>query len=210
MATSVSDILETLDYRPTFGIQLDMLQPPPGHPSDLVIKYRLGPGVSGPLEHYHPRITEVFEVESGMLDLKVDGQWQTLSPGHVLAVKPGQKHTFKNATREDTVILTYIEPHGGFAAFFTDLYFLVKARPFKNQWNLLFIAWYAQLEHKHRRDYLTVQPFRAMLRFYGGLAQLLGIRMPKFPETPIVRMRSMAGKGDTVIRRMEGENLEIE
>ncbi|MDX2285185.1 MAG: cupin domain-containing protein [Bacteroidia bacterium] len=188
-----SEILDDLDYRPTFGIRLRFLKPPAGHKADLVIEYNLSPGVSGPLPHFHPRLTETFEVIEGELDLMTDGRWQTLKPGQVLDVTPGHRHTFRNRSHQPTIILTYIEPHGGFLAFFTDLYLLVKAGNFRNHYNPVFVAWYAQLEHKHRKDFLSVQPFRLLLRTYGALAHALGIRMPD-PPRPIVKLWPMSAR----------------
>ncbi len=189
MATPI--ILDELDFSPTFGIKLRFLKPPAGHKADLVIEYNLAPGVSGPLPHLHPSITESFEVITGELDLMVDGKWQTLSPGKILEVTPGNRHTFRNRSKQPTVILTYIEPQGAFLAFFTDLYLIVKAGNYKNQYHPRFVAWYAQLEAKHRKDFHSIQPFRFLLHTFGSIAYAFGVRMPVSPG-PIVKLWPMS------------------
>ncbi|MDX2246787.1 MAG: cupin domain-containing protein [Bacteroidia bacterium] len=173
--------LEYLDYRPTFGIKMRIFKSDVTHRKDLGIEYTIAAGVTGPLEHYHPTLTETFEVLSGQLEIKVDGKWQGLVPGKQLAVHPYQKHTFRNSSSADVVIMTWIEPHGGFAEFFTDLWYLVKTGQYRSQWNLKFVAQYALLEKKHRKDFLSVQPYRFALRMYAAMVSLFGFRLPKFP-----------------------------
>lgn len=173
--------LEYLDYRPTFGIELKIIKPDPGHKADLGIEYTIQPGVSGPLEHYHTRLTETFQVISGQLEIKVDGKWQGLFPGKELDVKPFQKHTFRNSSSENVVIMTWIEPHGGFAAFFTDLWYLVHKGQFRTKFNPKFVMQFALLEQMHRRDYLSVQPFRFLLKVAAVFGKLIGVKLPDFP-----------------------------
>ncbi|MEZ4826528.1 MAG: cupin domain-containing protein [Bacteroidia bacterium] len=187
--------LEYLDYSPTFGIKLRIIKPTEAHRKDLGIEYTIAAGVNGPLEHYHPTLTETFEVLSGQLEIKVDGKWQGLVPGTTLAVKPFQRHTFRNKSSEPVVIMTWIEPHGGFADFFTDLWYLVHTGQYRTQWNLKFVAQYALLEKLHTKDFLSIQPFRFALRFYAGLVSLFGFRLPHFPTPEEVQKQQAAGRG---------------
>lgn len=200
MDNQETEILENLDYRPTFGLTLRMLKPPESHKSDLVIEYTFAPGVKGPLEHTHANIVETFEVLKGALHLKVSGKWTLLTPGRTIAVNPGEPHTFRNDHKQETVVYTYIEPHRGFATFFTDLYYLVHWGQYKTHFAPRFVAYFAQLEQLHKKDYRSVQPFRTMFQVVAAIAPWIGLRIPKFPPTPIVRLYPMNSQEQTRAR----------
>lgn len=42
--------------------------------------------------HVHQKMTEVYEVERGILRVHVDGETRTLEPGQSLTIHPGQIH----------------------------------------------------------------------------------------------------------------------
>ena len=56
----------------------------------------LPPGCVPPPPHVHPHQVEDYEVLAGRLELQVDGEWRTLTPGESASVPVGILHTFRN------------------------------------------------------------------------------------------------------------------
>src|ERR1044071_1085199 len=64
----------------------------------------IAPGGHLPSAHKHPNQTERFEITSGTLTLKVDGQKIEAKAGDVITIEPGQSHNFWNKTDQDVKI----------------------------------------------------------------------------------------------------------
>jgi quercetin dioxygenase-like cupin family protein len=54
-----------------------------------------------PVEHYHPRQEERFEVLAGSLGVRIEGEEQTLRTGETLVVPAGTTHAMWNAGDEE-------------------------------------------------------------------------------------------------------------
>lgn len=62
------------------------------------------------MAHMHPYQTETFEIVSGSVAFKVDGETVTAVPGDVVTVEPGQAHKFWNAGETEAVFRTEVRP----------------------------------------------------------------------------------------------------
>ncbi|MXR52897.1 cupin domain-containing protein [Halovenus sp. WSH3] len=71
-----------------------------------------GPGYDGPPAHYHEQSVELFDVESGALTMRLDGDTRTAATGDTLRVEPGVVHTFSNDTDERALVTTEIHSPG--------------------------------------------------------------------------------------------------
>ena len=74
---------------------------------------RLGPGGSGggnAMAHIHPKTDETFTVQSGLLNVAIDGQMHQLRPGETMTVPRGKQHFFRNADKGDTLATIRFTP----------------------------------------------------------------------------------------------------
>ncbi len=72
-------------------------------------------------EHFHPTLTERWEVLDGTADVKVDGRWHqlTAADGPVL-VAPGVRHELRNRGDRQAHLRTEVTPPGRLEAFLTE------------------------------------------------------------------------------------------
>jgi len=64
--------------------------------------------------HVHPNQTERFEIESGTIAFKLDGETVVAGPGESVVVPPGSSHKFWNAGETEAVFVTEVRPALGF------------------------------------------------------------------------------------------------
>ena len=64
--------------------------------------------------HVHPNQTERFEIESGTIAFKLDGETIVAGPGESVVVPPGSSHKFWNAGETEAVFVTEVRPALGF------------------------------------------------------------------------------------------------
>jgi len=62
----------------------------------------------------HPEQTERFEIESGSVAFKLDGETIVAGPGESVVVPPGSSHKFWNAGETEAVFVTEVRPALGF------------------------------------------------------------------------------------------------
>jgi quercetin dioxygenase-like cupin family protein len=87
------------------------------------------PGSTAPPPHVHPSQTEEFELLEGPFELLVEGEWRALRIGERAAVAPGILHTFRNASKEETVVVRNVHrPAGRFEEFIEAVHRLVSTR----------------------------------------------------------------------------------
>ncbi len=72
-------------------------------------------------EHYHPTLTERWEVVEGSARVKVDGVWHelTAADGSVL-VRPGVRHELRNTSGTQAYLRCEITPPGRLQEFLTE------------------------------------------------------------------------------------------
>jgi quercetin dioxygenase-like cupin family protein len=72
-------------------------------------------------EHFHPTLTEYWEVLEGTAEVKVDGHWRelTAADGRVL-VAPGVRHELRNASGSQARLRCEVTPAGRLEEFLTE------------------------------------------------------------------------------------------
>lgn len=70
----------------------------------LRMKLLFAPGADGPPPHIHTGFDELYAVEEGRIDLRVDGKTHTLGPGDELNIPKGVPHKPSNPYDEPAVI----------------------------------------------------------------------------------------------------------
>ena len=72
-------------------------------------------------EHFHPTLTETWEVLDGVAEVRLDGTWRTLTPadGAVL-VNPYVRHELKNSGDATTALRCWVTPAGRLEEFLTE------------------------------------------------------------------------------------------
>lgn len=99
--------------------------------------YYLAPGgfAVGRIDHVHPRQEERFDVRSGRLGVRIDGDEWTATAGTRFAILPETPHTVWNAGRDEMHAVIEIRPALDLESFFETTYGL--ARDGKtNRWGL--------------------------------------------------------------------------
>jgi quercetin dioxygenase-like cupin family protein len=72
----------------------------------------MGPGAHLP-EHFHPTLTERWEVLEGTAGVKVDGRWHELTAADdPVLVAPGVRHELRNTSDEQARLRTEVTPAG--------------------------------------------------------------------------------------------------
>ncbi|MEJ2860326.1 cupin domain-containing protein [Actinomycetospora flava] len=79
---------------------------------DFVFSAVLPPRHAGPPAHRHRRETEVFTVETGLLEVRLGRERRLLQPGETVAVPPGTTHAFANPFDEPVRLRTVETPAG--------------------------------------------------------------------------------------------------
>lgn len=78
----------------------------------------LGEGAVVAAAHVHPGQQERFEVRSGSIRLRSEGQEELLSAGDVRTIEPGTTHSWGNAASGETVVTVRLTPALRSEAFF--------------------------------------------------------------------------------------------
>ena len=69
-------------------------------PEELEVEVRYEPGGKPPPKHFHPHQDEHFEVLTGTLSFRVDGDERTLAAGETIDIPRGKVHQVWNAGGE--------------------------------------------------------------------------------------------------------------
>lgn len=103
----------------------------------LRFDYYLAPGgfAMGKIDHVHPQQTERFDVRSGRLGVRVDGDEWTATPGTRFAVLPETPHTVWNDGPETLHAVVELRPALRIAGLFETMYGLARAGQ-TNRWGL--------------------------------------------------------------------------
>ena len=103
-------------YDPIHRVSMDFEREGEG----LWVTTRLEPGGHLP-EHFHPTLSETWEVVDGSAGVKLDGAWRelTASDGPVL-VEPGVRHALRNTSGATAHLRTWVTPPGRLEEFLTE------------------------------------------------------------------------------------------
>ena len=73
-----------------------------------VFEFTMEPGANGASPHIHRKLTEIFYVVEGEVELMAGNQKTLGRPGSLLLVPPGQVHGFSNsATQRSTLLILF-------------------------------------------------------------------------------------------------------
>lgn len=115
---------------PAIGAQIAFRTAPRNvDPNDsLVFDYYLEPGgfAVGRMDHVHPNQEERFEVKSGRLTVRIDGDEWTATPGTRFAIPSGTPHTVWNQHTEPVHAVVEITPALSIARFLETMYGLAR------------------------------------------------------------------------------------
>lgn len=106
-------------------------------PDALQFDYYLQPGgfAVGRIDHVHPRQEERFDIRSGQLGVRIDGDEWTATAGTRFAVLPETPHTVWNDGRDEMHAVVEIRPALNIKAFFETMYGLARDGR-TNRWGL--------------------------------------------------------------------------
>jgi quercetin dioxygenase-like cupin family protein len=96
---------------PVTGERAIVLEAPQDSPERrLVAELHVSPGGAVAGEHYHPAITERFEVIEGRLGVSLDGRRSTLGAGEAVEVAPGRWHDWWQEGEGKAVVRVEVTP----------------------------------------------------------------------------------------------------
>lgn len=81
-------------------------------PGALEVEATYGPGGSAPPKHFHPSQDEHFEVLSGAIQVRVDGEERELRPGEAIEIARGSVHQMWNPGTEPARVRWQTAPAG--------------------------------------------------------------------------------------------------
>jgi mannose-6-phosphate isomerase-like protein (cupin superfamily) len=140
----------------------------------------IAPGFTGPPVHIHPTAEESYAVESGTLDVFVDGAWRELRAGESVTVPAGKPHTLRNPHAGEVRLLNVHKPALDFERFFRRLHALlvsgkVKGLPPRDLRSVMHLS---MLFVEHKQEIVSVKPPRAVMGLMAFLGRLLGFKLP--------------------------------
>lgn len=83
-------------------------------------------GAKGPVEHYHTRQEERFEVISGVMHAEVGGREVRLEPGQSVVIPPGTRHRWWNGGQEELHVIAEVRPALQVERFFETIFGLAR------------------------------------------------------------------------------------
>jgi len=140
----------------------------------------LGRTFAGPPLHVHPNAEESYAVQSGTLEVCVDGEWRQVKAGESVTAPAGTPHTLRNVSDSEVRLVNVHKPALDFERFFRRLHALVcsgKAKlPPKDFGSLVLIS---MLFVEHEREIMSVKPPHAVMRVFALLGRMLGYKLPE-------------------------------
>jgi quercetin dioxygenase-like cupin family protein len=138
-----------------------------------------GPDSTEPVEHFHPRQKERFEIVSGAVTVRLNGEQRELRGGDTLEVPPGAVHAIWNACTEQAHVVWQTRPALKTESLFETIWGLAsdgklgrdgKPSPLRG----------AVLAREYRDEFLLAKPPAAVQTIVFGLlapiGRLLGYR----------------------------------
>jgi quercetin dioxygenase-like cupin family protein len=128
--------------------------------------------------HVHPHAEESYEVVDGEIEVRVDGEWATLTAGERRVVPPDTPHSFRNET--DAVVLNVHSPALRFEEFFRSFHRLKIERgvemPPRGPKSAVLLA---MLLVEHEAEQVVVSPPHWVFRGLARVGHRLGYRLPE-------------------------------
>jgi quercetin dioxygenase-like cupin family protein len=97
------------------GERVVMLTDPEAHPEKVLVAHLfVTPGGRVAAEHFHPTLTERFQVIRGQVGFLIDGEERVLGPGDHATVPPGTRHDWWQVGPETAEVVVEVDPGDGF------------------------------------------------------------------------------------------------
>ena len=136
----------------------------------LLCRLEVVPG-GGNVMHYHTTFTERFEVETGQLNVSVDGQEHVLRSGESALVPKFVHHRFYNTSDEPVTALIEIRPARHFEKSLRIAYGLASDGKVNAQ-SLPRNIWHLALLFQLGEGYVAGMPLVVQKALFGGLARV--------------------------------------
>jgi quercetin dioxygenase-like cupin family protein len=121
---SVGDVIEN----PVTGETMTFLRTGTETAGQLLrIDMAVRPGGFVATEHIHPHQEERFQITSGHITLRVDGEERRYSAGEHITIPAGTPHVWWNSGKDDLRVILEFRPAGRFAEFVTTFFALARA-----------------------------------------------------------------------------------
>jgi quercetin dioxygenase-like cupin family protein len=88
----------------------------------VLIETTVAPNGAVAAEHVHPYQSERFEILSGKVEFKLDGETMVARANDVVMVEPGAAHRFRNISEEEVRFLTEVRPALSFETFLETMF----------------------------------------------------------------------------------------
>ena len=115
-------VIETL-LNPVTGESMDILE---SSDERFVIKYALKPRGRIPLEHFHPNVSQEFEVRSGEMHVTVNGEHIAIKAGESRIAPASARHFQWNPHDEEVIAIETYRPASRNHHFFKTLFALAQ------------------------------------------------------------------------------------
>lgn len=123
------------------------------------MRVTLPPSPVTPPSHIHPRQQETYSVESGQLEVQLDGAWRPLDAGQSVTVPPGHVHTFRNRSGANVQFLSVHSPALSYEHYLERLYWLMAMNRIRNSRQLSSLLYLSLLWSEHRQDQILAGRF---------------------------------------------------
>lgn len=81
-----------------------------------------GGGAKGAPIHIHPKQTERFSIQSGVMEYQLNGKMGHVHAGDTVVIPPGTPHTFRNPSHDEKLAFRFeFEPAGGMEYIFENM-----------------------------------------------------------------------------------------
>lgn len=127
--------------------------------------------------HVHPNAEESYEVRSGALEVRVDGEWSEVAAGERRVIPAGTAHAFRNKTTVE--VINVHTPAMEFEEFFRRFHRLKTERevsmPPEGLESTVLLA---MLLVEHEEEQVAVSPPQFVFTVLAGVGRMLGYRLP--------------------------------
>jgi len=139
----------------------------------------VAPGFAGPPLHIHPHAEESYQIQTGILDVCLGGEWRQLGPGQSVTVPAGTVHTLRNPHAVEVRLINVHKPALAFERFFRRFHALVAGGklklPPKDFGSLVLVS---MLFVDHEQEIKSAKPPHTVMRVLALIGRSLGYRLP--------------------------------
>ncbi len=168
-----------LDFNPTVGMVIEGAPPNDPETEPWQVTMTFAPGFGGPPLHVHPNQEESYDVQSGVLDVCIDGRWREVRPGERVTVPAGTPHTIRNLHTEEMRAINVHAPALDFPHYMAGLHELahsgkVRALPPNDPRSVIYLS---MLFTAHKQSLISVKPPQRLMQILAFIGRRLGYQL---------------------------------